>query len=65
MLEYTKDLPGQEYPGPEIDWNRYEIRFMSKQIYKGFREDPVSADRADTEGWSFLSERLFTQMTKI
>jgi hypothetical protein len=28
----------KEYLGPEIDWNRYEIRFMSKQIYKGFRE---------------------------
>jgi hypothetical protein len=28
----------KEYLGPEIDWNRYEIRFMLKQIYKGFRE---------------------------
>ena len=28
----------KEYSGPEIDWNRYEIRFMSKQIYKGFKE---------------------------
>jgi acylphosphatase len=27
-----------EYFGPEIDWNRYEIRFMSKQMYKGFKE---------------------------
>jgi hypothetical protein len=28
----------KEYLGPEIDWNRYEIRFMSKQMYKGLRE---------------------------
>jgi hypothetical protein len=28
----------KEYSGPEIDWNRYEIRFMSKQLYKGFKE---------------------------
>ena len=28
----------REYDGPEIDWNRYEIRFMSKQMYKGFKE---------------------------
>ena len=28
----------KEYLGPEIDWNRYELRFMSKQMYKGFRE---------------------------
>jgi hypothetical protein len=28
----------KEYLGPEIDWNRYEIRFMSKQIYKGIRD---------------------------
>jgi hypothetical protein len=28
----------KEYLGPEIDWNRYEMRFMSKQMYKGLRE---------------------------
>jgi hypothetical protein len=28
----------KEYSGPQIDWNRYEIRFMSKQIYRGFKE---------------------------
>jgi hypothetical protein len=28
--------------GPEIDWNRYEIRLMRKQMTKGFRE---SVDR--------------------
>jgi acylphosphatase len=28
----------EEYDGPEIDWNRYEIRFMSRQMTKGFRE---------------------------
>jgi acylphosphatase len=28
----------KENLGPEIDWNRYEIRFMSKQMYKGLRE---------------------------
>ena len=28
----------REYHGPEIDWDRDELRFMSKQIYKGFRE---------------------------
>jgi hypothetical protein len=28
----------EEYDGPEIDWNRYEIRFTSKQMYKGFHE---------------------------
>jgi hypothetical protein len=28
----------REYDGPEIDWNRYEIRFMSKQMYRGFKE---------------------------
>jgi hypothetical protein len=37
----------KEYLGPEIDWNRYEIRFMSKQIYKGFRE--VNARLAEIE----------------
>ncbi len=26
-----------EYNGPEIDWNRYEIRFMARQMTKGFR----------------------------
>ena len=28
----------EEYDGPEIDWNRYEIRFMARQMSKGFRE---------------------------
>jgi hypothetical protein len=28
----------EEYNGPEIDWNRYEIRLMAKQMTKGFRE---------------------------
>jgi acylphosphatase len=28
----------REYHGPEIDWNRDELRFLSKQVYKGFRE---------------------------
>ncbi|HYA84812.1 MAG TPA: hypothetical protein VEH06_15385 [Candidatus Bathyarchaeia archaeon] len=28
----------REYHGPEIDWTRDEIRFLSKQVYKGFRE---------------------------
>lgn len=28
----------REYHGPEIDWNRDEFRFLSKQMYKGFRE---------------------------
>ena len=28
----------EEYDGPEIDRNRYEIRFMSRQMTKGFRE---------------------------
>jgi acylphosphatase len=28
----------EEYDGPEIDWERYEIRFMSRQMTKGFRE---------------------------
>ena len=37
----------KEYLGPEIDWNRYEIRFMSKQMYKGFRE--VSTRLAEIE----------------
>ena len=27
-----------EYLGPEIDWNGDELRFLSKQVYKGFRE---------------------------
>lgn len=27
----------KEYNGPEIDWNRYEIRFMNGQMTKGFR----------------------------
>ena len=26
-----------EYDGPDIDWNRYEIRFMTRQMTKGFR----------------------------
>lgn len=26
-----------EYNGPDIDWNRYEIRFMTGQMTKGFR----------------------------
>ena len=28
----------REYHGPEIDWNGDELRFLSKQVYKGFRE---------------------------
>jgi acylphosphatase len=28
----------QEYDGPEIDWNRYQMLFMSSQMSKGFRE---------------------------
>ena len=28
----------REYRGPEIDWNRDELRFLSKQVYKGFLE---------------------------
>jgi acylphosphatase len=28
----------KEYSGPEIDWNRNEIRFLSKLMYKGFKE---------------------------
>jgi acylphosphatase len=28
----------REYRGPEIDWDRDELRFMSKQMYKGLRE---------------------------
>ena len=26
-----------DYNGPDIDWNRYEIRFMTAQMTKGFR----------------------------
>jgi acylphosphatase len=26
-----------DYNGPDIDWNRYEIRFMTGQMAKGFR----------------------------
>ena len=26
-----------DYNGPNIDWNRYEIRFMTGQMTKGFR----------------------------
>jgi hypothetical protein len=26
-----------DYDGPDIDWNRYEIRFMTGQMTKGFR----------------------------
>ena len=25
----------EEYDGHEIDWNRYELRFMSRQMTKG------------------------------
>jgi hypothetical protein len=28
----------REYHGPEIDWNRDELRFLSNEVYKGFRE---------------------------
>lgn len=28
----------EEYDGPEIDWNSYEIRFMSRQMTSGLRE---------------------------
>lgn len=33
-----RDSELKEYSGPEIDWRRYEIRFMSKLMYKCFNE---------------------------
>ena len=31
----------QEYDGPNIDWNGYQLSFMSEQMYKGFHEANV------------------------
>lgn len=28
----------EEYDGPNIDWNGYQLSFMSEQMYKGFHE---------------------------
>jgi acylphosphatase len=37
-----------EYGGPEIDWNRYEIRFMASPMTKGFRLANEKLEKIET-----------------
>ena len=39
----------QEYDGPEMHWNRYQILFMSSQMSKGFHEANKRLTSIDTK----------------